>query len=106
MAWNWELPDWPRFKFDLESIVPMERKFLLGIGSESAFLKMIDSEEQHRFIVEILSLEGQKSAKIEGEILDRESLQSSINKHFGLQTCLQTIGRPRISNGRATLQGV
>lgn len=86
MAWNWELPDWPRFKCDQESIIPMEKKFLLGIGSESAFLKTIDSKEQHRFIVEILSLEGQESAKIEGEILDRESLQSSINKHFGLET--------------------
>ncbi len=86
MVWNWELPDWPRFNRDLKSIVPMERKFLLGIGSESAYLKTIDSMEQRRFIVEILSLEGQESARIEGEILDRESLQSSINKHFGLES--------------------
>lgn len=42
-------------------------------------------EEYYQFIVEILSMEGLESSKIEGEILDRESLQSSIKQHFGLK---------------------
>jgi Fic family protein len=86
MLWNWELPDWPQFKYDPEPISQQERQFLLGVCSAFAYLKTIDAQEYKRFIVEILSLEGVESSRIEGEILDRESLQSSIKQHFGLQT--------------------
>lgn len=84
MPWNWELPDWPKFTYDLDRISGLERQFLLGVGSAFAYLKTIDEQEYHRFIVEILSLEGLESSRIEGEILDRESLQSSIKQRFGL----------------------
>lgn len=82
--WNWELPDWPKFSYNPENIAQLERKFLLGMGKASAYLKAIDQQEYKGFVVEILSAEGLGSAKIEGELLDRESLQSSIKKHFGL----------------------
>ena len=85
MPWNWQLPEWPKFTYDSRAILSIEREFLISIGSESGFLKTIDSDERNRFLVEILSLEGLKSAKIEREILDMESLQSSIKKHFGFQ---------------------
>ena len=84
MPWNWELPDWPKFIYDPDRIAHLERQFLLGTGSAFAYLKTIDEQEYKRFIVEILSSEGLESSKIEGEILDRESLQSSIKQHFGL----------------------
>jgi len=85
MPWNWELPDWPKFIYDPDRIANLERQFLLGTGSAFAYLKTIDEQEYKRFIVEILSSEGLESSRIEGEILDRESLQSSIKQHFGLQ---------------------
>lgn len=84
MLWNWELPDWPKFKYDPGQLADQERQFLLGIGGASAYLKSVEICEYHQFIVEILSLEGLESSKIEGEILDRESLQSSIKRHFGI----------------------
>ncbi len=84
MPWNWELPDWPRFNYDPDRLSQLERQFLLGVGSAFAYLKTIDEQEYHRFIVEILSLEGLESSRIEGELLDRESLQQSIRQHFGL----------------------
>lgn len=89
MPWNWELPDWPKFNYDPAQIFPVERQFLLGVGGSFAYLKTIDEQEYTRFIVEILSLEGVESSRIEGEILDREALQSSIEQHFGLQTTLK-----------------
>lgn len=82
--WNWQLDDWPDFKFDSAKIVQMEKQFLLDVGSSIAFLKNISKPEYKQFAVEILSSEGLESSKIEGEILDRESLQSSIKRHFGL----------------------
>src|SRR5262249_44836760 len=86
MFWNWQLADWPKFTYDPDSIGPQERQFLLELGSASAFLKNIGEQEYNQFIVEILSQEGEESSKIEGETLDRASLQSSIKKHFGIQT--------------------
>ena len=84
MPWNWELPKWPHFDCDFDQIAQLEKQFLLSAGGASAFLKSLAEEESKRFVVEILSLEGVESSKIEGEILDRESLQSSIKRHFGL----------------------
>ena len=84
MPWNWELPEWPKFQYDFNRISQMEKQFLLSVGSAFAFLKSLDEKDYNRFIVEILSSEGLESSRIEGEILDRESLQSSIRQHFGL----------------------
>lgn len=84
MPWNWELPNWPKFKYNSESIAQKERAFLLNAGSEVAFLKNIPEQDFNQFVVEILSIEGIESAKIEGEILNRASVQSSIKRHFGL----------------------
>jgi Fic family protein len=85
MKWNWQLPSWPKFRFDFDAISQLEKQFLLSVGESVAFLKSITSEDRKQFIIEILSQEGIESSKIEGEILDRESLQSSIKKHFGLK---------------------
>ncbi len=84
MPWNWELPDWPKFHYDSSRIAQLEKRFLLSVGSAFAFLKSLEENDYNKFIIEILSSEGLESSKIEGEILDRESLQSSIRKHFGL----------------------
>jgi len=86
MPWNWELPGWPRFSYNLDQIAQKERRFLLEMGSACAFLRNIGEQEYSQFVVEILSLEGLESSRIEGEFLDRESLQSSIKQHFNLHT--------------------
>jgi Fic family protein len=85
MPWNWELPDWPHFTYDPERVSQMERQFLLKLGSSFAYLETIETQEYNRFRVEILSLEGLESSRIEGETLDRASLQSSIKQQFGIQ---------------------
>lgn len=85
MRWNWQLPEWPRFKCKKEHLSDMEKKFLLSAGSDSAFLKNLNEADSNEFIVEVLTTEGLDSSRIEGEILDRQSLQSSIKKHFGLK---------------------
>lgn len=86
MLWNWELPDWPKFSCDPNQIAQKERQFLLGVGNTFAYLKNIGEQEYKQFVIEILSSEGLESSRIEGEVLDRESLQSSIRQQFGLNT--------------------
>lgn len=86
MRWNWQLPKWPNFNYDFKQILKEDQQFLLEAGKALGCLKNVKIKERNQFIVEILSTEGLESAKIEGEILDRESLQSSIQKHFGIKT--------------------
>lgn len=89
MTLNWQLPDWPNFLFDSSLYSENERAFIYLCGKSQGYLKAISKSEFDKFKVEILSLEGAESAKIEGEILDRESLQSSIRRQFGLDPLLK-----------------
>lgn len=84
-SWVWQLPNWPLFDYDSASFTSHDRIFLQKAGEASAILKYIDPEDRNQFLIEILSDEGIKSAKIEGEYLERESLQSSIKKNFALK---------------------
>lgn len=85
MKWIWELKQWPNFEYNTQAINSIERQFLLNIGSYRICYSNLDKKNQHQFLIEILTTEGLKSSKIEGEILRRESLQSSIQGHFGLK---------------------
>lgn len=84
MKWNWQLPNWPKFTYDPKLISGLEKKFLRAVGGGFAVLKHLEEDKKKQFIIEILCTEGLKSSEIEGEILERESLQSSIQRHFGL----------------------
>ena len=83
MTWNWELPNWPKFIYDAARILDQERQFLLSAGKTIGCLKTIETPARNQFVIEILSLEGEMSSKIEGEIFDRASLQSSIRTSQG-----------------------
>jgi Fic family protein len=89
MVWNWQLEGWPNFIFEPSNYSQNEGAFMQASGQAQAYLCTISKEEIVQFRVEILSLEGSNSAKIEGELLDRESLQSSIRRAFGLDPLLK-----------------
>ena len=85
-AWNWQLSDWPQFSYDSTLLARAEREFLLAAGQSFGAFSHLDIDEHHRLKIELISNEALHSAKIEGQDLDRDSLQSSVQKHFGLIT--------------------
>ncbi len=86
MKWNWEQKNWPDFTFDVSQLQDYEHDFLHKSGIiEGSFLH-IDQREKEDLIISLLSEEALKTAKIEGEILDRASMQSSLRRQFGLAT--------------------
>lgn len=95
MLWNWQLPNWPNFIYNASIVNHLEEEFLQGAGGTFAILKHLDEDQKRQFIVQILSTEGLKSAEIEGEILERVSLQSSIQRHFGLKPKSKKIILPK-----------
>jgi len=86
MTWNWQQPDWPRFTYDAEAIAPLEADFLRESGILIGAFRHLDADEKDLLTVDLISTEALKTSEIEGEILNRDSLQSSIRRQFGLQT--------------------
>lgn len=84
MTWNWQLPNWPEFTRDPGGIREREAEFLQGSGKMVGACAHLDEAEIVRIRVELLSEEALETSAIEGEFLNRESLQSSVRRHFGL----------------------
>lgn len=83
MRWNWQRPDWPDFRFDAERIRAAEAHFLKGSGVVIGSLNHLDADERDGLTIELISQEVVDSSAIEGEILDRASVQSSLARHLG-----------------------
>lgn len=92
MRWNWQQPDWPNFRFDSEALATLEARFLKQGGVVIGSVQHLDEGDRDVLTVEIISAEALKTSEIEGEILDRESLQSSIRRQFGLVTDHRRVG--------------
>ncbi len=86
MHWNWQQADWPDFTYNASSLEVLESRFLLGTGLLFGAFKHLNEEEKLQLTIELISNEALKTSEIEGEYLNRESLQSSIRRQFGLIT--------------------
>lgn len=85
MKWNWQQPDWPRFTWREHRLRNAEEQFLVGGGVILGAMGHLDDDSQKRLTVEVMSEEAVTSSEIEGEILNRDSVQSSIRRQLGLQ---------------------
>jgi len=86
MRWNWQQPDWPRFSWSRRRLAKAEEQFLLGGGALRGAVLHLDDDSRDRLAVESMSEEAVTSSEIEGEALNRESVQSSIRRQLGLAT--------------------
>jgi len=85
MAWNWQHKNWPDFIYNIEALASYEKDFIRKSGVIYGSLKHINDEDRDVLKVMLISDEAYKTSEIEGELLNRDSLQSSIRKHFGLK---------------------
>src|SRR5229473_2212380 len=86
MTWNWQQPDWPEFTYDRAALEPLERQFLRQSGEFIRVCKHVGADDSETLKIELISDEALKTSEIEGEILDRDSVQSSLRRQFGLAT--------------------
>src|SRR5260370_3507662 len=86
MTWNWQQPDWPNFFWDEARLRKAEQHFLVGTGVFAGTLKHLPESDQEQLTIEAISTEAVTTSEIEGEILDRASVQSSIRRQLGLTT--------------------
>lgn len=84
--WNWQHKNWPKFTYNTQNIKDLELLFSKNTGTVIGVLKHLEEVSHNNFLIEILSDEAMNTSKIEGEYLDRDSLQSSIKQNLGLTT--------------------
>src|SRR3979490_1752088 len=84
MTWNWQKPDWPKFTWDANRLRKAEEHFLVGSGTFAGTVRYLGAEDREQLTIEAISTEAVTTSEIEGEILDRASVQSSIRKQLGL----------------------
>ena len=92
MTWNWQKPDWPGFSWDQTLLRKAEEHFLMGSGMFVGTIRHLGAIDQEQFTIEAISLEALTTSEIEGEILDRASVQSSVRKQLGVATDDRQVG--------------
>jgi Fic family protein len=92
MTWNWQLPDWPNFSWDKLRLARAEEHFLVGTGLVVGMVRHLAPDETQQLTIETMSTEALTTSEIEGEILDRASVQSSIRKQLGLSAESRRVG--------------
>lgn len=85
MRWNWQQENWPEFIWDKAAIQPYEDQFLNQSGFLQGIAQHISHSDQMQLSIDIMTGEALGSSQIEGEFLNRDSVQSSIQRNFGLK---------------------
>jgi Fic family protein len=86
MTWNWQKPGWPNFRWERARLEAAEKQFLVGGGVFVGTVRHLGKEERDQLTIEAMSTEAVTTSEIEGEILDRASVQSSLRKQLGIAT--------------------
>lgn len=86
MLWNWQRAEWPHFSYDGNAVDRLEEEFLTRCGEFVGAFRHVDADDRETLRIELISDEALKTSEIEGELLDRASVQSSIRRQLGLDT--------------------
>ena len=92
MTWNWQRPDWPESTWDQDRLTRAEILFAEGAGMVIGSSRHLDDTSRETLVVDIMSVDAVATSAIEGEMLDRDSVQSSIRRQLGLAGDRRSVG--------------
>jgi len=84
--WIWEYDEYPNFRYDKEKLEPLLRDIAYEQGKLKSFMLLMDKESTKYSLAQTLENEIIASCEIEGEILNRQSVRSSIKQKLGLES--------------------
>lgn len=84
MAWNWELEGWPEFKWQPERLRVKEQAFIENAAIAVGTMRHLRHGDREEVVIELLSSDALSTSAIEGEVLDRDSVQSSLRRQLGM----------------------
>lgn len=92
MKYNWQRSDWPDFQYDLEGLQESLIRFAQKSGRVDGLLAALPQKEQVDARINMMVSEAMKTSEIEGEMLSRPDVMSSIKNHLGLNMEPQQVG--------------
>ena len=83
--WVWKHPNWPNFHFDADLFSTKINSFHRTAERMFGRVEALSSVQHTDAMIDLMVSEAIKTSAIEGEILDRESVRSSIRAHLGYE---------------------
>ncbi len=84
MTWNWQLPGWPEFEWQPELLAAREDAFRENAAIMIGSMRHLGQDDRGEIVIELLSADALSTSAIEGEVLDRDSVQSSLRRQLGM----------------------
>ena len=84
MDYNWQQKDWPEFRYSLSGVEDALLAFAERTGRASGLLRGLSADAQAEATIEMMVAEAIKTSAIEGELLSRKDVMSSIRKNLGM----------------------
>ena len=82
--WIWQLKDWPNFTYDTTIVITKLESCIQAVSPLKQLSELLSLEQRLDWEAAILLDETLASAKIEGELYDRDSVRSSIVNKLGI----------------------
>lgn len=84
--WNWQHKNWPNFNYKVGLLEKVEQLFLNEQSIRVGINRYMEDAQSHRLLIDLMSTEAADSSAIEGELLNRNSIQASIQRQLGIKT--------------------
>jgi Fic family protein len=95
MKYNWQRDGWPNFQYGLAEVQNLILRFTEKTGRVDGLLSALPKSLQTEIVVDLMVAEAVKSSEIEGEMLSRPDVMSSIKNNLGLNAEPKRIGDRR-----------
>lgn len=84
MTYNWQQKDWHEFRYDLSGVEDDLLAFAERTGRATGLFEGLTTDAQAEAAIEMMVAEAVKTSAIEGELLSRRDVMSSIRKNLGM----------------------
>ena len=78
MRWIWQQSDWPDYRYDKSALENRELEFRINSERLAGSFDALPTASQEDATIDLMLSEAIKTSAIEGEVLDRESVRSSL----------------------------
>ncbi len=95
MKYNWQRSEWPDFQYSLVGLQGNLLRFAEKSGRVDGLLAALPETEQTDARINMMVSEAMKTSEIEGEILSRPDVMSSIKNNLGLNAEPKRVGDRR-----------
>jgi Fic family protein len=84
MQYHWQMKGWPAFTGSLETVEENLLLFMDTVGQLQGQLGSLSDESRNDAVADLMITEAMRSSEIEGELLHRPDVASSIRRRLGL----------------------